>query len=1015
MYRIARALVVMLAISLLASCLFVNVTADDGSATKASKPEVSGDLSIFSEGTTYNFHRLTASDVESFRAIMGTKDLNTDYNLQMEGSGTGLAPPSELDYELMAGSYVLTSTSAADLTATSSSSFDLSTSGSFPAVGNQGSQGSCAAWALTYYAYGYMEAADNGWTSAKSGSTSQLMSPAWTYNRLNDYDQGSSIVANGWVIKDWGVPTLATMPYAASDYTSWGSDNAFREAPLHRASAVTYASDYSAATIKSLVQAGKPVTFALDGYQFGSAFSDNPTGSKIITSAEYSPTTPNHAQTIVGWDDAKTEDGDKGAFRVVNSWGTAWGESGYYWVTYSAFAEMAPKYVPVYIEDRIDYSPTTMAVWHFDSAPGRDTTFTLKLQNNATGATVASKTFYYRSSFINGAVPKQANYMAVDITDMVSSYSTTNCKFAIEFSGGVTQGIISSFKVERYDGGYSAGKASQISRQSSGLPKATTGAVTTYLAPYAKMTYSDALESSGITFSSSGSSSWVPVVHQSMNGGDALQSGDIPDSRSSTLSATLTGPTTLQFDWRAASESADTYSCSVDGVVKATISGSTAWAHMSLSIASGSHKVDWTYAKSGSSSRYDDCAYLDKVQAGSGGSSSGDTTPPTSSLSASGTQGSSGWYTSGVTVSITASDSSSISSTNYRVNGGSWQTYTGPFTVSSDGSNTVEYYSKDSIGNTEVTKSASVRIDRQAPSTSSSVSGYTVTLSSTDTNSGVASVNYKIGSTGAWTKYTGPFAAGQSGQSLTVYFYATDNAGNSETSRSVQIGVTDSIAPSTSASLSGTLGKNGWYVSSVTVRLSATDNMAVKTTYYRWQGSTYWSTYLTSFTTTSDGSKVLEYYSVDSVGNVEATKRVTINIDKMSPSTIISVSGSTVTLSAFDFRSGVSNIQYRVDGGMWTTYSRPFTVSTYNAARTVEYRATDMAGNVEITKSKTIGLSGSLASEGAGDWKGAAKITDLPIISEMGGGNATFAGLMVGGLMISIGAALVIRRRGRSD
>ena len=323
MYRIARALVVMLAISLLASCLFVNVTADDGSGTKASTPAVSGDLSIISDGTTYNFHRLTASDVESFRSIMGTKDLNTDYNLQLGGFGTGLAPPSELDYEQMEGSYVLTSTSAADLTATLPSSFDLSTSGSFPAVGNQGSQGSCAAWALTYYVYGYMEAADNGWTSAKSGSTSQLMSPAWTYNRLNDYDRGSSIVANGWVIEDWGVPSLATMPYAASDYTSWGSENAFREAPLHRASAVTYASDYSTATIKSLVQAGKPVAFALDGYQFGSAFKDNPTGSKIISAADYSPTTPNHAQVIVGWDNSKTEDGDKGSFprrELLGNW-----------------------------------------------------------------------------------------------------------------------------------------------------------------------------------------------------------------------------------------------------------------------------------------------------------------------------------------------------------------------------------------------------------------------------------------------------------------------------------------------------------------------------------------------------------------------------------------------------------------------------------------------------------------------------------------------------------------------
>lgn len=38
--------------------------------------------------------------------------------------------------------------------------------------------------------------------------------------------------------------------------------------------------------------------------------------------------TINHAVVIVGWDDAK------GAWRVRNSWGTGWGESGYAWVKY---------------------------------------------------------------------------------------------------------------------------------------------------------------------------------------------------------------------------------------------------------------------------------------------------------------------------------------------------------------------------------------------------------------------------------------------------------------------------------------------------------------------------------------------------------------------------------------------------------------------------------------------------------------------------------------------------------
>jgi C1A family cysteine protease len=38
----------------------------------------------------------------------------------------------------------------------------------------------------------------------------------------------------------------------------------------------------------------------------------------------------NHAVTLVGWDDSKQ------AWRIKNSWGTAWGESGYMWIAYTS-------------------------------------------------------------------------------------------------------------------------------------------------------------------------------------------------------------------------------------------------------------------------------------------------------------------------------------------------------------------------------------------------------------------------------------------------------------------------------------------------------------------------------------------------------------------------------------------------------------------------------------------------------------------------------------------------------
>ena len=41
-----------------------------------------------------------------------------------------------------------------------------------------------------------------------------------------------------------------------------------------------------------------------------------------------------HAMTLCGYDDNK---GTNGAFRVVNSWGTGWGDGGYIWVDYNFF------------------------------------------------------------------------------------------------------------------------------------------------------------------------------------------------------------------------------------------------------------------------------------------------------------------------------------------------------------------------------------------------------------------------------------------------------------------------------------------------------------------------------------------------------------------------------------------------------------------------------------------------------------------------------------------------------
>lgn len=65
--------------------------------------------------------------------------------------------------------------------------------------------------------------------------------------------------------------------------------------------------------------------------------------------------------------------------------------------------------------------------------------------------------------------------------------------------------------------------------------------------------------------------------------------------------------------------------------------------------------------------------------------------------------------------------------------------------------------------------------------------------------------------------------------------------------------------------------------------------------------------------------------------------------------------GVQVSLTATDGEggSGVASTQYRIDAGEWTAYTAPFVVDE-PGTHTVEFRSTDVAGNVEATKSTQV-------------------------------------------------------------
>jgi hypothetical protein len=136
-----------------------------------------------------------------------------------------------------------------------------------------------------------------------------------------------------------------------------------------------------------------------------------------------------------------------------------------------------------------------------------------------------------------------------------------------------------------------------------------------------------------------------------------------------------------------------------------------------------------------------------------------ETTAPTTSavLNPSAPNGSNGWYTTDVTISLSASDDcSGVAATEYSLDGTNWMPYSGSILISNEGATTISYRSTDRAGNVETVKPVTVQIDKTAPtitltanpSTIRSPNGKPVTVqlrgTGSDAVSGLASVSYTV-------------------------------------------------------------------------------------------------------------------------------------------------------------------------------------------------------------------------------------------------------------------------------
>jgi C1A family cysteine protease/chitodextrinase len=244
-----------------------------------------------------------------------------------EEQATGFIP-SPVDFSYTKGMHITQENSIQRLFETPR--FDLRDEGRVSSVKDQGTEGTCWAFAT----YGSLESfllPDEEWDFSEN-NMKNLLKPIYPQGFDND-DGGDNYMSTAYLARGSGPVPEEDDPYQAGrTYSPQDLP------PVKRVQTVYFYplrdGDLDIGMLKSAIREFGALFVAIS-YQ-NSAY--NPE-----TFAFYSAITKeaNHAVIITGWDDTfsrtnfSTQPQDDGAFIVRNSWGTEWGDNGYFYISYN--------------------------------------------------------------------------------------------------------------------------------------------------------------------------------------------------------------------------------------------------------------------------------------------------------------------------------------------------------------------------------------------------------------------------------------------------------------------------------------------------------------------------------------------------------------------------------------------------------------------------------------------------------------------------------------------------------
>ncbi|MBT9332462.1 C1 family peptidase [Paracidobacterium acidisoli] len=210
-------------------------------------------------------------------------------------------------------------------------------------VQDPGAPGSCAAWASVYGLATSAAARAGGYDPA---TQDRQASPAFIYMEVTGISappcKGSALTPYFGILSRTGTPNLVSAPYYANCqelvnlYHDPSKPPAMDLAFKLGSTTVVQTSD--AESIKRTLSANRPLAYGTRLYTDWTSYRGEPVpyvGNGKVAKSGKTGKDVGHCMMIIGYDDTM------GAYRIQNSEGTQWGDSGYIWMAYATFEKLA--------------------------------------------------------------------------------------------------------------------------------------------------------------------------------------------------------------------------------------------------------------------------------------------------------------------------------------------------------------------------------------------------------------------------------------------------------------------------------------------------------------------------------------------------------------------------------------------------------------------------------------------------------------------------------------------------